>query len=1384
MEKDIAIVGMALRCADADNIFELAENLYNKADAVRPLSEKRIKDTTLDASRPLRNLGALEDVDKFDYRFFNISYAEAVNMDPNQRLLLEVVYEAIENSGYSADYFYGKNAAVFLSDVNPEYYKLSDSFDDTMIAGNSPAFAAARIARQFNLTGNALVLDTACSSSLVAVHLACNELIMGECDYAFVGGSNLNFMPYADKKMEYSIWSSDGKSRAFSEQADGMSCGEMVSCIILKPLGKALEDGDHISAVIKSTAVNNNANRSSSPSAPDSISQAAVLKKAWEKANIDPTNIGYIEAHGSGTKLGDSLEVEGLTAAFRDYTEEKGFCSLSTVKSNIGHGYGCAGLAGLIKAALSLRHKYLYPTIHVDELNTMIDFSNSAVYVETEGRPWLVGSSQSRIAGVTSLGASGTNVHVILEEAPELPATESIDPEENHIITISSATPSGLEKTLNKYLKFLNTTDDKQLGNISFTQNTGRRHYQYRVAFTISSLEEFREKLTERLEGSFSPSDLNKNKRKLIYIFSDYAFTESQVVAICKQSHTFRTYVEACTEAADELTGYGWCFVFEYAMYHLLQEHGVQPDQFLCEGIGKIVAQVLQQKISLREGLLLSQQYNKEAFANIESRVSQLLNKFSPDEYAFLSMSYPEEISEAIAAHNREGLTLIQLEQYKEDQALHQYLINIYLSFERFDWNAWYKDKKYHRVELPGYSFEKNRLWIRETPWIEDSEKGMESTADNQELFNKLNVIEKKIVEIWEGLFERKITSLEDDFFEIGGDSLKATQVISELQQFADVDLDFEDIFDFPTITELSGYVTSQMSLERQIMLIFAEVLKSGNIDAMDSFFDLGGHSLMANQLLVRMRAQFEIALNFEDVYNNPSAYELARFIQAKKDSNVAGTPWDIVPLQPIAPQDQYYASDAQKQMWIMSRVDKANTAYNSPFKLTLQGEVKHECLTKAIYALMERHESLRTVFMQREGELYQIVQETSQFSVPIQQYQGISAYEAESIILQDINTPFDLEKGPLFRVIVFYIGEQTLLYFNIHHIIHDGWSSKVFLNDFITIYNAFYYNKENPLAPLSIQYKDYAEWQRKILADSSITAVEEYWKRQLMPESIPLDLTIAMPRNGARKFSGDRISVIYSPEQMQRIESLCQEQKITMYMFYLTALNILLYKYSGSTDLSVGSPVAGRNLELLEDQIGYYANTVVLRTKNLHKMTIHECIQNVKDTTLGAFSNQMYPFDKLIQLLNITRNVDRNPLFDVMLVLQNTSMVSNHELHLSGAKLCGIDDLGVTSLFDLHFEIADAENGTRFSITYNIELFEQQDIQGMMEDFHCVMELICDDQSVPIRDIQLQHANQHLGGMTKWELDDLLNQLENSEGNKQRKSTSGLPMLINKESW
>ncbi|MEE4562233.1 condensation domain-containing protein [Paenibacillus polymyxa] len=1360
MDRDIAIIGMAMRCAGASNIRELTENLKNKVDSVGPISQKRIKETTIDTERILRNIGELEDVDKFDNTFFHISQAEAINMDPHQRQLLEVVYEAIENSGYSADYFDGSSSAVYLSDINPEYYKLAESFDDTMIGGNSPAFSATRIARHFNLTGNALVVDTACSSTLVAVHLACNELMMGDCDYAFVAGSSLNFMPYADKEMEYGIWSSDGKSRAFSEQADGMSCGEMVNCVILKSYKKALEDQDNIAAIIKSTAVNNNANRSSSPSAPDSVSQCNVLWQAWEKAKINPRDIRFIETHGSGTKLGDSLEVEALTAAFQKYTDDKSFCAISTIKSNVGHGYGCAGLAGLIKTAISLREKVLFSTIHVNELNKMIDFKNSAVYVETELRDWEVTEGTERIAGVTSLGASGTNCHIILQEAPPRPE-ETLSEGSSYIITLSSLTVSGLKEALKKYIQFFETAKDQELGNIAFTLNTGRRHFNYRMALVGSNVKDMQNQMQNILNDSLQIESISKSKRKLIFIFSDYAFTKQEVMEMCEQSSVFRSYVEACTEIANDIQGYGWCFVFQYAFYQLLRALSVDASQFLSEGIGRTVVDVMQNKISMKEGLLLSQKYEKKTFENLESRVSRLLEKYDLKQFCYISMSYKEEIANEIIAKHGENNSILVLQKENNTQMLNHFLKSIYLLTEKLDWNPLYSDKKYSRVELPGYTFEKKRCWIRETPWVE--KKSLETSVANinYDFMNNIGVIEQKIVEIWTNMFEKSITSLEDNFFDIGGDSLKATQVILQLNKYTGANLDFEDIFDFPTIKTLSEYIKIQISVEQQIVLIFSHVLKSDNIDVEDSFFDMGGHSLMANQLLVRLRAQCNITLDFEDIYNNPTPRELALYIQ-NKQTGTSNMGTNIIPLEPTKYKEFYHASDAQKQMWVMGHIDKQNTAYNSPFRITLQGKAQFDVLRQSFAALIERHESLRTIFFQKEGQLYQKILGLSQIDVPLEQYDGISGVEMESLITQDINTLFNLEEGPLLRGKVFYFNDRTVLYFNIHHIIHDGWSSKVFLNDFIILYNSFYEYKKNPLMPLLIQYKDYSEWYKKILEHESVSILEEYWKEQLLPESAPLDLSIAKPRKEIKAFQGDKILTILSINQMKKIESVCQKEKITLYMFLLTALNILLHKYSGERDITVGSPIAGRATEELENQIGYYANTIVLRAKNIQEMTLSEAFQYVKKITLGAYSHQMYPFDKLVNLLNIPRKTNRNPLFDVMLVLQNTSMVVNNDLQLQGLEICEIDDLSGTSLFDLHFEFEENEHNARLSVTYNIELFDKQDIDGMVGDFNDLFELMCEDSLVQIEDIELQYAGQNSNhyGYTKWQMEELLAQL------------------------
>lgn len=1353
MNRDIAIIGMAMQCGEASNIKELIENLTNKKDSVRSFSEKRIRETSIDKTRPLRTIGFLEDIDKFDYPLFHLSKAEAATMDPHHRLILETVYETIENSGYSTDDFNGSKSSVYLADINPEYYKLADDFEDMMIAGNSPAFAAARVARQFNLTGNAMVIDTACSSSLVAVHTACNELILGESEYAFVGGANLNLLPYSDKEAETSIWSSDGKSRAFSEQADGMSCGEVVACILLKRLEDAIADNDNIHAVIKGSAVNNNANRSASPSAPDSISQANVIIEAWKRASIDPLDIGFIEAHGSGTKLGDSLEIEGLTIAFRQYTDQKKICPVSSIKSNIGHPYGCSGIVSLIKAAISVKKGIIFPSIHVKELNKMIDFENSPVYIETECREWKPINNKLRIAGITSLGASGTNCHVVIQEPPEKKVYVKNNELEN-IFTISSRTCKGLTKNINSIISFIEKDyNHKNLIDIACTLNIGRHHFEKRIAVLAKNESELKVKLENYLTKGIKNLSFDKTHRETFLVLNDFKVTEETIKNFSNENKIFKNAVQECRNLLENENSTHKIFIFQYALYSLLKRLGIKYENLLCEGIGKIVGNVVLNKMSLLEGLKLCEGYEKKSISKIDERFKRLINNKAEDEnYYFIFLSSEEELLKSLKGLQDKGydIDLIYFKAKLDNKDLLEYLKTLYEQGYDIKWKEWYNNYLYNHIELPTYAFEKHRCWIRESAWLESKvvPKEVEFKID----LSTLSFIEKKMVSCWMNVLDTDITDINQSFFECGGDSLKATLVINQMEEITGVKLDFEDLFDYPSIKEFSNYIKSCMSIEKQILIIFGDVLKIETIDERDSFFDLGGHSLMANQLLIRLKEQFEINLNFEDVFNNPSAKELAEFIKSDtKKSRLL----EINPIVKI-PEAQYYtASEVQKQLWFMSQLSGGSSAYNSPFSIEINGKVDSEIFYKTIFTLLERHESLRTVFLQKENEVLQKILSITEVKFEFEEFSNLSKEEIKKIIDDDMEMLFDLVRGPLIRGKVFFIENKSIVYFNIHHIVHDGWSSKVFLNDFISIYNAFSKGKENPLEPLKIQYKDYAEWQKNILKSNAISDIEAFWKNIFKEKISQLDLSITKSRKEKKSYKGDKITNIITYEKMRNIKAFCKEKGITLYMFFLGVLDILLYLYSDSTDIIIGSPIAGRNQIILENQIGYYTNTLALRTKLDGNMRVSELFNLVKEVTLGAFDNQDYPFDRVVKIVNQKREVNRNPIFDVMMVLQNTDMVMDSSLELNGAKIEKISDLGIASLFDLHFEFIEKSHGISVSINYDIELFEKQDILDMAENFNELIEIIL-SSNAKIGTIKLKKLESSFS-MSSWEMDKLL---------------------------
>ncbi|MFF2528400.1 edeine biosynthesis hybrid PKS-NRPS EdeI [Brevibacillus sp. NPDC058079] len=505
--QDIAIIGMACRFPGASSLEEYWNNLQQGHDSIsdipaarRPDVERVAREFLNDTDFKYERMGYLDHVDLFDHAFFEISPAEARTMDPYQRMFLELAWETFEHAGYSEKMISGSPTGVFLGycDNESQYQRVLKNVDSSSLAGNVAAIIASRISYLLNLSGPSQLINTSCSSSLVALHQACQAIGNNDCRMALVGGVNLSLFPI-QQDTDFGIVSVDRKTKAFDDFADGTVWGEGLGAVLLKSYDQAVKDNDYIHAVIKSTAVNCDG-RSTSITAPNAISQSALLRTTWERARINPESISYIEAHGTGTRLGDPVEIEGIMHAFQKVSKRKQFCAIGSVKSNIGHTIAASGLAGIIKTALMMKHRQIPPTLHVKRPNTLIPFIDSPVYINDVLKAWDVEADQPvRRAGVSAFGLSGTNAHVILEEPKReaTPVSESGD----YLITLSAKTSESLWDLLEKYQAFLSASSDQSLLDMCATANTGRGHYRYRLAFIINSKEDFLQKIHRLCAG-------------------------------------------------------------------------------------------------------------------------------------------------------------------------------------------------------------------------------------------------------------------------------------------------------------------------------------------------------------------------------------------------------------------------------------------------------------------------------------------------------------------------------------------------------------------------------------------------------------------------------------------------------------------------------------------------------------------------------------------------------------------------------------------------------------------------------------------------------------------------------------------------------------------
>ena len=667
----IAIIGMSGRFPGANDIKKFWENLRSGVESISTFTDEELIGSGIDSellSNPeyVKTIAVLEDVDLFDASFFGFNPKEAEFTDPQHRLFLESAWEALENAGYDSQRCESR-IGVYAGASSNNYSSLNLNKNNTGLAnffqnsiGNDKDFLATRVSYKLNLTGPSLTLQTACSTSLVATSLACQSLLNYQCDMALAGGVSINILQKTGYLyQEGGVLSPDGHCRAFDAKARGTIIGNGAGIVVLKRLAEAIEDGDNIYAVIKGSAINNDGSGKVGYTAPSVNGQSQVIAEALALADVEPEAVSYIETHGTGTVLGDPIEISALTNVFRESTDKKEFCAIGSVKTNIGHLDAAAGVTSLIKTALALKHKQIPPSLNFEQPNPEIDFANSPFYVNTKLTEWETNHTPRR-AGVSSLGIGGTNAHVVMEEAPVIP--ESSESRAWQLLVLSAKTDSALKSATSNLLNYLKQHPKLNLADVAYTLQCGRQAFEHKrtvvcrdiksaiaklenpksvssresteqptIAFMFPGLGTHYVNMAEELYRTepifqeqidycceFLQPLVGKDLRDILYPNrnseqpqpNQQSTSESPGLDLRKMLGRKETQTDAQSSSATSLLNQTnlaqpAVFVIEYALAQLLISWGIRPQAMIGYSIGEYVAATLAGVLSLEEGLKL-----------------------------------------------------------------------------------------------------------------------------------------------------------------------------------------------------------------------------------------------------------------------------------------------------------------------------------------------------------------------------------------------------------------------------------------------------------------------------------------------------------------------------------------------------------------------------------------------------------------------------------------------------------------------------------------------------------------------------------------------------------------------------------------------------------
>lgn len=1378
---EIAITGMAVRFPQADTPEEFYNNLVNKIDSVRDYPEARRKltdpwlpDEVCDTDEPYQRQAYIDHISEFDEHFFKLSVAEAKVMEPLQRLFMMCAYEALEDANCTNTKLQDLKVGIYVGNAElgqPRYKDLSEKLDGTGFVGGANSMMPARIAYYLGLNGPGVLLDSACASGMLGVTMACEALRTGKIDYAIVCGAAMNLIPVVTEKITI-MESPDTIVSPFDDNANGTVWGEGIGVVILKRAEQAYQEKDHVYAVICGDGSNNNGN-SASITAVDAKAQKKLISRVWKEFNINPEHIKYVEAQGTGTLVGDSIEVKSLTQAFAEYTDKKQICGLGTSKCNIGHTIGASGIAALIKAAMSLEAGKVPPMQRFHNPNHYINFVNSPIYITDEPIELDENDPEQMIA-INNFGFNGTNVHIVLKKAEQL-KEEAAEEETAYPLFLSAKTEEALKNMVIQYQQYLNKTE-YSLENICYTAWCGREHFEKRLAVIAKSKNEMADKLS--VLNSCIKDETGKTK------FPDDCFYLNST----SDSNGFYG-----KEMAEEALSYVQGKTVEPHVFSQKSLSKVQLPVYPFELKNRWIDKPLLETIHPITGRLVLATEEQDIYQiKLDKRSWRLDTNtvpgktvISPDVYMEIFYQYAMmyergsrvRISEIQIPENR---NLAEVEEICAVVKKEEKQITITLQVEE-------KKEKEMLLATANIQFveNENEKILKAAAKTELEEKIVARETGRRDCIRKINMDEKQAVfhvelpfqyrkdekkhTLHPALLERAMTV---HYVEANGKRGVVTSckeavinrplpvsfdaVIHLTNEDAVYDLELSDgegvIADFCGVcikeaglsysdeeTEDSmypeklrgysenGYTSTQLLLAK----IWCEQLGMKSVDLDQKFFEIGGNSVIALAVMNQLSQAGIQGVTIRTIFTYQTIRELSEYLDKFEGEEIG--------LVRVDSQEAYPLSSEQKGILSYCMLNPESRAYNLTAVFEMTGNIQIKLIKEAFETIYQQNESFRTKYVIDEAGMKQIVQDNAYDGWMMETCGHRLSEDELGQLIYEFNEPYSLADGKLLRTkYVMEDEEHGYLLVGTHHIAADGVSMGVLFEDFITLYSG------GIVPDRSRRYVDYAVFASK-------TDTKEYQKKKSywvdkFSDGIP-NLTLPYDYDNVeeRTDKGAVFTYEIGIEQVNSLKERARELSVTASTYLLSAYSMMLMKYTGQKNIVIGMPFTGRQYKELEDVIGMFVNTLPVRIKADKEMKITEFICKMSQESAEFMEHSGYHFEELPKDLG-EEGTSQNPLYQVMFTFQNTrskveitDVVSpKMEFSVDGMDVKSVDyDRGIARA-DIMLEVVERDSTYVCYFEYSTDLFKEQTIRRMAHSMDKILSQMLSQPHMYMKDLDV----------------------------------------------